>query len=165
MDTFEKSVLTVALILLVIMLIVTGMSLKNANVAASTTAGQCPDFWLSSYFRPCLMTEHGCCPDGVTAANADASNCSASDAAPYGYCPDGTTLKTSDTDNCEAAMGPAKCWNIHGLGTQSSSCNKIDDYSMFDASGGDTSLCKKQTWSNTCQLSWEGVTNLPSDCS
>jgi len=45
----------------------------------------------------CTESEFGCCPDNVTAKNADGSNCSTPESQ---YCPDGVTVKNADGSNC-----------------------------------------------------------------
>jgi hypothetical protein len=151
-------------IILIVMLTVTAVSLKKPAPLPEEAPSKCPDFWLSSYYKPCVLTDKGCCPDGVTAANADQSNCTATSAAPYGYCSDGVTAKTSETDVCQTTVGPPMCWNVHNLGANVGKCTKIDDFSEFDAKNGESTLCRQQKWANTCKLTWAGVTNLPYDC-
>ena len=55
----------------------------------------------------CAGTQYGCCPDKVTARNADSSNCpvpsptpSSCSASPYGCCPDNVTAKNATGSNC-----------------------------------------------------------------
>ena len=57
----------------------------------------------------CAGTQYGCCPDNVTAKNADGSNCTSPEPKPqvggcagtqYGCCPDNVTAKYADGSNC-----------------------------------------------------------------
>ena len=169
MQTFERSVLIVALLILIVTLAVMGVALKqNANKGISTPAA-CPDFWFSSYYQPCSMSAHGCCNDGVKPANATSSNCSAAavdcNTTKYKCCPDGYTAKTtSDGANCTAAAKPM-CYNVKSLpkAPLDQKC-RAKDPDEFRGTIGKTSLCVKQEWANACNVSWDGVTNRDSDC-
>jgi hypothetical protein len=55
----------------------------------------------------CAGTQYGCCPDKVTARNADGSNCPIPSPTPtscsvstYGCCPDKVTARNADGSNC-----------------------------------------------------------------
>ena len=53
----------------------------------------------------CSTTQYGCCPDNITAKNADASNCMGTQiggcaGTQYGCCPDNITAKHFDGSNC-----------------------------------------------------------------
>jgi len=53
----------------------------------------------------CNLSQYGCCPDNITAKNADGSNCLPVVAGgcaltPYGCCPDNVTAKNADGSNC-----------------------------------------------------------------
>ena len=53
----------------------------------------------------CASTQYGCCPDNVTAKNADGKNCvnrpiGGCSGTQYGCCPDNVTAKNADGKNC-----------------------------------------------------------------
>jgi hypothetical protein len=168
MQTFERSVLIVALLILIVTLAVMGIALKqNANKGASMPAA-CPDFWFSSYYQPCSMSKYGCCNDGVTPANETSANCSAAvdcNTTPFKCCPDGYTAKsTSDGANC-SAQGKAMCYNVKSLPkTPLSEKCRVKNPEDFKAQFGKSSLCVKQEWAQGCNITWDGVTNVDSDC-
>jgi hypothetical protein len=168
MQTFERSVLIVALLILIVTLAVMGIALKQNAGKGPGPAAECPDFWFSSFYEPCKMSQHGCCDDEVTPANADGTNCGTGDCllTENGCCPDGFTAKNSlDGANCPAP-GPAMCYNVNGLPKPpvNGEC-KIKNPADFKAQFGNTSLCSKQTWAKRCSVSWDGVTNVDNDCS
>jgi hypothetical protein len=54
-------------------------------------------------FSNCSLSPYGCCPDNVTAKNADGSNCpliGGCSGTQYGCCPDNVTAKSADGSNC-----------------------------------------------------------------
>jgi hypothetical protein len=165
MDTFQKSVLTVALFVLIVGLIFVGSSMKTTPGQDKLSTAACPDFWYSSYFKPCVLSEFGCCADGVTSKTSEDDACISCNETQFKCCPDGITAKTSADDACTAASGPPKCWNVRRLGTNTDNCSSIQDYDVtFAASEGKSSMCKKQEWATACHLAWDGVTNVKSDC-
>jgi hypothetical protein len=163
MNLFEKSVLMIALFFLIIGLLLVGSSFKKSSDEADAQPSACPDFWFSSYFKPCILSDYGCCDDGITSANEDKTNCMPCKDTDYGCCADGITAKQSEDDAC--LKGSPKCWNTNELGTKTDNCNSIDDPdTYFMATKGKSVLCNKQTWAKGCQLAWDGVTNVSSDC-
>jgi hypothetical protein len=166
MNTFQKVVLVIAVVVLLIGFIMVGISLKKSTAPSSTKEpSACPDFWYSSYYKPCVLSTYGCCDDKVTSSDATGSNCTACDSSTYGCCPDGVRAKTSATDTC---TGVSKCWNVNEVGRSTTACQALtsgfDPADKFEASGGKSSLCKKQEWADECYMAWEGVTNVKSDC-
>ena len=159
MDNFEKIVMAIALVLLILALTLLGVSMAKQTDAVKQPAA-CPDFWYSSYYQPCSTTEFKCCPDGVTAANASGSSCTKTPCSlsQYGCCPDGVTNMTSDATKCPKAA--AKCYNINGLGKN----GLVSMDFMTDAFMGTQSLCNKQNWAKTNGLNWDGVSNVPNAC-
>lgn len=156
MDTFETIVMGIALVLLIAALTVMGVSLgKHKGLAPQPAA--CPDFWYSSYYTPCASTENGCCADGVTAANADGTSCSATPCSlsPEGCCPDGVT---NAGGTCPVAS--AQCHNVDNLET---TCPSSMDFTP-DMYVGSQGLCNKQTWAKKCGLNWDGVSNVANAC-
>jgi hypothetical protein len=145
-----------------------GIALKQNAGKSNAVASACPDFWFSSYYQPCGMSEYGCCSNGVTPANEDGSNCEDAvlcDGSPHGCCPDGFTLKTStDGANCPAP-GSALCYNVKSLPKEpvNGDC-KIKDPADFKAKFGNSTLCAQQTWAKRCGVTWDGVTNVDNDC-
>jgi hypothetical protein len=171
MQRFERSVLIVAMLILLVTLTIMGIALKQSAGKAPAPPSACPDFWFSSYFRPCSAGKFGCCDDGVTPANETRSNCEGAISCtltPYGCCTDGYTAKTSsDGANCPEP-GPAVCYNVHLLPKGSEEpvngdclMKNPDD---FQAKNGKSALCEKQTWAKRCLISWDGVTNADDAC-
>ena len=168
MQTFERSVLIVALLILIVTLAVMGIALKQNAGKGPGPPADCPDFWFSSFYSPCSMSQYGCCADGVTPANSDGSNCGSAvdcNTTTLGCCADGFTAKTSsDGTNC-TAPGPPKCYNVHSLpkAPVNGDC-KIKDPVEFTSQFGKSSLCRKQEWAHGCGISWDGITNVDNDC-
>ena len=158
-NTFEKTVIVIALLVLIVTLIIMAVALQNPS-ASTMTASACPDFFFSSYYTPCAATEAGCCADNVTPSNASNENCNKIPPAPYGLCDDGHTPKLED-GTCPSPEG-SKCYNVHGLGLNEGNCAKVDfSGSEYTGSQG---LCNKQKWAEKCKVSWDGVSNLPTAC-
>ena len=168
MQTFERSVLIVALLILIVTLAVMGIALKQNAGKGPGPAADCPDFWFSSFYQPCAMSQYGCCEDGVTPANSDGSNCGSAvdcNTTELGCCADGFTAKTSkDGANC-TAPGQPMCYNVQSLpkAPVNGEC-KMKNPADFKAQFGNSSLCAKQTWAKRCSISWDGVTNADNDC-
>ena len=168
MQTFERSVLIVALLILIVTLAVMGIALKQNAGKGPSPPAQCPDFWFSSFYRPCSMSQYGCCDDGVTPANSEGSNCGSTvdcNTTEMGCCADGFTAKTSkDGSNC-TTPGPPMCYNVQSLpkAPVNGDC-KIKNPADFQAQFGKTSLCSKQKWAKDCGIPWDGVTNADNDC-
>ena len=160
METFEKVVIIVALIILIISLAIIGTSLKKGDYKKPDPTA-CPDFWYSGNYAPCQFTDNKCCPDGVTTAiNPQGSNCNNGSClnTQYGCCPDGVTPANGD-NYVGCPVGKAGCYNTKKLGI----CTTAPDFSKAPYLGTD-SLCKKQMWAKGCKISWDGVTNVPDTC-
>jgi hypothetical protein len=172
MQNFERSVLIVALLILIVTLAVMGIALKQNSGKAPSPPAACPDFWFSSYFKPCSLSPYGCCADGVTPGNATKSNCEstlACNLSEFGCCADGYTAKTSsDGANC-ADPGPAMCYNVHKLPQQNLDTSPMGDCKIknpedFAPKNGKSTLCLKQEWAKMCSVSWDGVSNVSDAC-
>jgi len=163
-DKFEKTVLIIAVVVLIVTLTIVGILLKNTTDYKALPAPSCPDFWYNSYTFPCQYTTNGCCTDGVTPkTDASGSNCGINcSSTTFGCCPDGYSSKVDASGtNCPAST--ALCFNVHHLGDQSNPSCQTQDFSIapFVGSNG---LCQKQKWSQTCDVTWDGVTNINSAC-
>ena len=53
-----------------------------------------------------------------------------------------------------------KCVNVHNLGV----CSDAPDFSQTKYVGNN-GLCEKSNWANSCNLTWDGITNNPNICS
>lgn len=115
---FQKIVLTVAVVLLIIFLMMVGYMLykQKYNAEFPPTVSDCPDYWLD-----------------VSGNDASGNEI----VSPY-------------------------CYNVKNLG--SGTCEKKMDFSTSFWSSSD-GLCKKQKWANSCNLTWDGVTNNNNACS
>jgi hypothetical protein len=56
--------------------------------------------------------------------------------------------------------GVPTCKNTHNLGT----CGKSASFAGPQFVGGDAN-CKKAQWARGCNLTWDGITNIPDICS
>jgi hypothetical protein len=165
MNTFQNYVFVTTLFCLLVALTITAIVLKTSkSVNYPPSVDSCPDYWYNSYYNldsssnsvgSCKGTQYGCCSDGVTAKTDDVgSNCSQCSTSQYGCCPDNKTSKSDDSgSNCP----PSKCYNVKKLGTVSDTCNMEMDFSKY-------STCQKQTWASGCDITWDGITNIPSAC-
>jgi hypothetical protein len=162
--SFKESVLVVAIIVVfaLMILIATVLNKKQHTIRADS----CPDFWSTSResVGACLKSEFGCCPDKrKSKIDAKGSNCTDScSTTEFGCCSDYATPKTdADGTNC-----PVKCFNVHQLGTVSSTCTSIPAEMDFTSEQytGSASVCNKQTWAKQCGLTWDGITNVGSAC-
>jgi hypothetical protein len=138
--SFKKSVLVVALIVVVslMILIATILNTKTNDIRADS----CPDYW--------------------SFMNTDLKEVSACNSTEFGCCPDRITTKTdADGTNC-----PIKCYNSHQLGTVSSTCTSVPAEVDFgtDTYTGSDGVCNKQKWAKQCNITWDGVTNIASAC-
>jgi hypothetical protein len=168
MQTFQRSVLIIALLLLIVTLSIMGIALKKNAGKSTAVAASCPDFWFSSYYEPCSMSKYGCCDDGVTPSNEDGKNCEkivSCTNTPHGCCPDGYTTKTNKTGaNCPTP-GEPMCYNVKSLPSApvNGDC-RIKNPKSFISESGKSLLCNKQNWAKGCKVTWDGVTNLNNDC-
>lgn len=130
-------IVAVIVVLLLMAFIATIMSKSYNEIRVDS----CPDYW-STLNRTdedaeCLTSTYGCCNDASTAKDDSAGT------------------------NC-----PIKCYNIHNLGTISSTCTSLPTVVDFKTSTytGNNGLCNKQTWAKQCNITWDGVTNVSSGC-
>jgi len=172
MQNFKRSVLIVALLILIVTLAIMGIALKQNAGKNPSPAAECADFWFSSYYKPCSVSAFGCCDDGVTPANETRGNCEGAiscNMSQYGCCPDGYTTKTSaDGSNC-GEPGPAMCYNVHNLPQQNKDTPPMGDCKIknpedFNTKNGKSTLCQKQEWARRCVQSWDGVSNVADAC-
>ena len=135
MDAFQKTVLGVALIILIIMLIIIGMLITKARESTVYPPGalNCPDYWVESTNAA-----------GDILCQADMSNRTNvgdlqlnSELDPK---PDNATLNFSEDG-----------WDVTGNGnlTYESSVD-FPGYSI---------TCKRRKWANTYGVQWDGISN------
>jgi len=139
---FQQVTLGIALVLLVLSLIVISIILHKTSDVYPPVVEACPDYWTTSNYLKvnesnCNQTEFGCCSDYATPkTDAGGTNC------------------------------PVKCYNVHNLGTTSSTCTsvpKVMDFSS-DVYTGSSGMCNKQTWASQCGITWDGVTDVSNAC-
>lgn len=108
--SFQTSVMTVAIIILLLVLVVVGYLLNRNKTSAPfpPIIGECPDYWAS-------------------------------------------TVEGTNT----------VCKNIKGLGK--AECSKTMNFNMSPWNGPD-GMCNKNKWANTCQVTWDGITNNANAC-
>jgi hypothetical protein len=141
MDKFVLYVIVVTVIFLIIALTITGLVLSNNKSSTSypPIVDNCPDYWYSSYY------------------DIDSENSKPSDTCKntvFGCCPDNITVKADDIGtNCPVS----KCYNVQQLGAQTDTCFSVMDFSKF-------TTCQKQNWAKSCDLTWDGITNMPNTC-
>ena len=137
--SFKETVLITAfLIVLSLMILISTLLNKSAHVVH---ADSCPDYWTTLNRKPetadCMNSKFGCCNDYATPKNdVDGSKC------------------------------PVKCYNTHQLGKPSASCTSIPTEIDFgtDVYKGNGGLCAKQKWAKQCDITWDGITNVPNAC-
>ncbi len=164
MEALERTILIVAAVALIISLTVVGIVLSKTSNYTPLPTPSCPDFWYNTYYPPCINTPYGCCSDDTTAmVDASGSNCGIPcSTTTYGCCGDGFTAM-SDASGSNCAAPEAKCYNTHKLGNTSISGCMSQDFTT-DNYTGTSGTCNKQTWAQTCNVSWDGVTNVASTC-
>lgn len=117
--------------------------------------------WVAKHSKDCVVTRFGCCPDMITAANANKTNCSplidGCAGTEFGCCLDGVTDSNENGTNCAAIVGGCSateygcCANnvtaanenrtnctpmIGGCsGTKYGCCLGSDKFAMFTAAG------------------------------
>ena len=137
--SFKETVLITAfLIVLSLMILISTVLNKSAHVVH---ADSCPDYLTTLNRKPatadCMNTKFGCCNDYATPKNdVDGSKC------------------------------PVKCYNTHQLGKPSAACTSIPTEIDFgtDVYKGNGGLCAKQKWAKQCDITWDGITNVPNAC-
>ena len=107
---FQKIVLMIAIILLILALIVFGSMLYTDKTVYPPVQAQCPDYWIDM-------------SGGIGTGS---------------YC---INTKNLGKGSCSSKMN----FNT-GLWT------------------GDDGICNKQKWANSCDLTWDGITNNPNAC-
>lgn len=160
MASFEKNVVTIAVIILVVALVSIGLAMKysTTSVAFPPSVSDCPDYWLYTNRSD---------PSSLLSDVRDISGTIASDIAARKAettgCP--VPANSDSNDNLSSLFGSSsgtgKCVNTHGLGLDT--CKKIMDFSTEEYSGTQ-GLCNKQTWANNCNITWDGVTNAEEAC-
>ena len=165
MNNFQNYVLVTTMGCLLIGLMVTAIFLmrKKSNTTYPPVIDNCPDYWVNTYYDKdadiggCKGTQYGCCPDlKTTKSNSTGSNCPIPcRETQYGCCPDKVTTKSDETGT---TCPVPKCFNKRNLGTVSDTCPRYMDFSSYDT-------CKKQTWAKGCDMSWDGISNMPNTCS
>ena len=144
LGAFQNTTLGISLVVLIICLIIVSIVLMyTKNGSYPPVVESCPDYWTTANYlnpdiRECKDSEFGCCSDYATPKeDADGTNC------------------------------PVKCYNVHNLGTVSTTtCTAIPTEMDFTTDGytGSSALCNKQTWAKNCDLTWDGVTNVSNAC-
>ena len=160
MASFEKNVVTIAVIVLVIALISVGLAMKysTTSVVFPPSVSDCPDYWLytnksdPSSLLGDVQDISGTIADAIAARKAEATGCPL---------PANTDSIDGSSLIFGSSSGTGKCVNIHGLGLDT--CNRIMDFST-DEYSGTQGLCNKQTWANNCNITWDGVTNAEDAC-
>ncbi len=136
---YKNIVLVIAIV--VVLLLMTLIASIMSTATTGVYVNSCPDYWSTSNREnttaKCLTSKYGCCNDYSTAKD------------------------DTDGTNC-----PVKCYNLHNLGTISSTCTSLPTEVDFKTSTytGNNGLCNKQTWAKQCNITWDGVTNAPSAC-
>ncbi len=51
----------------------------------------------------------------------------------------------------------SNCVNVKNLGNDG--CEKRIDFSKKGRYGGPNSMCRKKKWANSCNITWDGITN------
>ncbi len=165
MNNFQNYVLVTTMGCLLIGLIVTAIFLMKQKTGSPypPVVDSCPDYWVNTYYDKdkeevggCKGTQYGCCPDRVTAKTDSAgSSCPIPcNQTTFGCCPDNRTAKTDETGS---TCPIPKCFNARKLGTISDTCPRYMDFTNYDT-------CKKQTWASSCNMSWDGISNMPNTC-
>ena len=138
MNTFQNYVFVTTLFCLLVALTITAIVLKTNKIDTyPPSVDGCPDYWHNSYYDV----------DNTDKVSACASS-------QFGCCPDNTTAKTDATGS---TCPISKCYNVKKLGTVSDECNVEMDFSTY-------SNCQKQTWAKKCNITWDGITNIPGIC-
>jgi hypothetical protein len=162
----EKKILVVTIIVFVAGVVLMAVVLSKTSTADKRIVGSCPDFWYNANYVPCHLSEFGCCADNVTAkTDISGSYCGKlCSEYPNGCCDDNTTPKNADGSNCSAAT--SNCYNINKLGNYANTTYSCKE-AQFDVAPyiGASGECEKQKWAANCNVSWDGITNVPEVCS
>jgi hypothetical protein len=143
MNSFQNYVFVVTFFCLIVGLTFTAIALKNnkSNSTYPPVIDNCPDYWYSSYFD--LDSSNNSIPNGSKCKNTE-----------FGCCPDLVTPKTDETGSgCPISL----CYNVKKLGVVSDACPSKMDFS-------NKSVCDKQTWAKSCNMTWDGISNMPNKC-
>jgi hypothetical protein len=142
LGSFQNKAIGVAFfVLLAVVIVVSIILVKTKNNGSTVIVNECPDYWITTNYAvpegDCKKSEYGCCSDHVTAkTDLDGSNCA------------------------------IKCYNVHKLGTTSSTCASVPtemDFSGDDYTGS-SGNCNKRTWAKNCGLTWDGITDVSMSC-
>jgi len=164
MPDFKKTVLIVAVVVLLCLMILISVLLRRSK-SEQTYIDGCPDYWTTARISPtgCAQSEYGCCPDLTNKVDDIGSNCAPPcSASTYGCCSDRITAKAdSSGSNCSS-----KCYNVHTLGKTSSSCPSVPTEMDFtgDTYTGPSGICNKRKWAKQCGLTWDGITDVNMNC-
>ena len=135
--SFKETVLITALLIVFsLMILISTVLSKSGN---TIRADSCPDYWTTLNRKPasaeCMNTKFGCCNDYATPkSDVNGTNC------------------------------PVKCYNTHQLGKTSAVCTSIPSEIDFGNVQGKPGICAKQRWAKQCDITWDGITNVPSAC-
>ena len=135
--SFKETVLITALLIVLSLMILISTVLTKGG--STIRADSCPDYWTTMNKKPasadCMNTKFGCCNDYATPkSDVDGSNC------------------------------PIKCYNAHQLGKVSAACTSVPTEIDFGNVQGNAGICKKQKWAKQCDITWDGITNIPNAC-
>jgi hypothetical protein len=142
LGSFQNKAIGVAFfVLLIVVIVVSIILIKTKNSGDAIIVNECPDYWITSNYAvpegECKTSEFGCCSDNITAkTDASGSNCA------------------------------IKCYNVHKLGTTSSTCTSVPmemDFSSDDYTGT-TGDCNKRSWANNCGITWDGIKDVSMSC-
>jgi len=142
MNTFQNYVFVTTLFCLLVALTITAIVLrKSGRGTYPPVVDSCPDYWYNSYYD-------------MDSSNNSVNNNNACRNSQFVCCPDHVTAKSDDAGS---TCPPSKCYNVKKLGTLSDTCSNEMDFSNY-------STCQKQTWAKGCNITWDGVTNVPTAC-
>lgn len=137
MDTFQITVLVVAVILLIAIFTTIGILTKYTNFdkVYPPMANTCPDYWTVDSAGNCLL------PPTPTSLNTGGV-----------YSSSGSVNLTTDNTDTSKIYTP-------GYSSDSGSVNFNDP---LWSSIGKTTLCAKKSWATTNNIAWDGVSNYNS---
>jgi len=129
MDFFYVSVITSAIVLLIIILTYVGLKIgseKGSNVAFPPSMSDCPDYWQMDLCGNCIVPSNG----SKNSGNLYDSKTKA------------LTLNSSNTV---------------GFGKVGS--NNIINFNESGWAGSNSAICTKRLWTSNNGIFWDGVTN------